>query len=119
MGECANAGRQHPHELREAAMKYLALKIAPSKVLSCMRIGKFNFTGPQPKLRWVQHMRSELLCSLDLYISRPQRGNISCIRRNIQLTKQQVPDARCLSTGHAHAAVAATAWVIGKENIGS
>jgi chromosome segregation ATPase len=23
-GECANAGRQHPHEVREAAMKYLA-----------------------------------------------------------------------------------------------
>jgi hypothetical protein len=68
-------------------MKYLALGIEPSKVLTCMRIGKFNFTGPQPKLRWVQHMRSELrvavcmlaaastadpeielLCSLDLYI---------------------------------------------------
>ena len=59
-GECANAGRQHPHEVREAAMKYLALGIAPSRVSSCMRIGKFNFTGPQPKLRWVQHMRSEL-----------------------------------------------------------
>ena len=59
-GECANAGRQHPHEVREAAMKYLALGIAPSRVSSCMRIGKFNFTGTQPKLRWVQHMRSEL-----------------------------------------------------------
>jgi len=59
-GECANAGRQHPHEVRDAAMKYLALGIAPSRVSSCMRIGKFNFTGPQPKLRWVQHMRSEL-----------------------------------------------------------
>ena len=59
-GECANAGRQHPHEVREAAMKYLALGIAPSRVSSCMRIGKINFTGPQPKLRWVQHMRSEL-----------------------------------------------------------
>ena len=59
-GECANAGRQHPHEVREAAMKYLALGIAPSSVSSCMRIGKLNFTGPQPKLRWVQHMRSEL-----------------------------------------------------------
>ena len=59
-GECANAGRQHPHEVREAVMKYLALGIAPSRVSSCMRIGKFNFTGPQPKLRWVQHMRSEL-----------------------------------------------------------
>ena len=59
-GECANAGRQHPHEVREAAMKYLALGIAPSRVSSCMRIGNFNFTGPQPKLRWVQLMRSEL-----------------------------------------------------------
>ena len=59
-GECANAGRQHPHEVREAAMKYLALGIAPSSVSSCMRIGELNFTGPQPKLRWVQHMRSEL-----------------------------------------------------------
>ena len=59
-GECANAGRQHPHEVREAVMKYLALGIAPSRVSSCMRIGKFNFTGPQPKLRWVQLMRSEL-----------------------------------------------------------
>ena len=51
-GECANAGRQHPHEVREAVMKYLALGIAPSSVSSCMRIGKLNFTGPQPKLRW-------------------------------------------------------------------
>ena len=41
-------------------MKYLALGIAPSSVSSCMRIGKLNFTGPQPKLHWVQHMRSEL-----------------------------------------------------------
>ena len=31
-----------------------------ARVSSCMRIGKFNFTGPQPKLRWVQPMRSEL-----------------------------------------------------------
>ncbi len=47
----------------------------------------------------------------------PKWGKISCIKLNMRLN--QTRSARCLSTGRVHAAVAATAWVIGKENIDS
>ena len=53
-------GRQHSHEVREAVMMFLALGIAPSKVLPALAVSKIDFNGRLPKLRWIQNMRKEL-----------------------------------------------------------
>ncbi len=55
--------------------------------------------------------------SIRLHFTDPNWGNISDIKQNIQLN--QADSSRCRSIGPVHAAVIATALIIGKENIGS
>ena len=59
-GESRTGGREHGFETREVVLMHLALGIAPSMVVPAMRTAKFDFKGPNPKLRWVQNMRKEL-----------------------------------------------------------
>jgi hypothetical protein len=59
-GESRTGGREHAFETREVVLMHLALGIAPSMVVPAMRTAKFDFKGPNPKLRWVQNMRKEL-----------------------------------------------------------
>jgi len=59
-GESRTGGRVRAFETREVVLMHLALGIAPSMVVPAMKTAKFDFKGPNPKLRWVQNMRKEL-----------------------------------------------------------
>ena len=59
-GESRTGGREHGFETREAILMYLALGIAPSRIVPAMGIAKFDFKGLVPTLRLVQNMRKEL-----------------------------------------------------------
>ena len=59
-GESRTGGREHGFETREVVLMHLALGIAPSMIVPAMRTAKFDFKGPNPKLRWVRNMRKEL-----------------------------------------------------------